>query len=133
MAIEYMRSKKFIQADGGWKRVAWMPQQIKDRVRESIPPEMLDLIATENEAKTAGELREFLKSKNHPVVEHWKELEKAPEPATETGGEIPTEMLPALIPTGLEIPAIGGGFKIILKNAKITAERVIIKREDTKR
>jgi acetyl-CoA decarbonylase/synthase complex subunit beta len=133
MAIEYMRSSKFIRADGGWKRVVWMPQQIKDRVKESIPAEMRDLIATENEVKTAGELREFLKSKNHPVVERWKELEKAEEREAETGREIPAETVPAFLPAGLEIPAVGGGFKIILKNAKITAERVIIKREESKK
>lgn len=134
MAIEYMRSTKFIQADGGWKRVVWMPQQIKDRLKEAIPTEMRDLIATENDAKTAGELKEFLKSKNHPVIERWAELEKAEkEPVPETGREVPPETLPALIPAGLEIPAVGGGFKIILKNAKITAERVIIKREDSRK
>ena len=133
MAIEYLRSTKFIQADGGWKRVVWMPHQIKNRVKDAIPNEMRELIATENEVKTAAELREFLKSKNHPVVEKWKELEKAKEELeAETAREIPPEALPAFVPRGLEIPAIGG-FKIILKNAKITAERVIIKREDSKK
>jgi len=134
MAIEYMRSTKFIQADGGWKRVVWMPQQIKDRLKEAIPAEMRDLIATENDAKTAGELREFLKSKNHPAVQRWKEPEKAKEEApAQTGEEVSAEILPTLIPAGLEIPAVGGGFKIILKNAKITAERVIIKRDEPKK
>jgi len=130
MAIEYLRSTKFIQADGGWKRVVWMPQQIKDRVVESIPSEMRDLIATENEAKTTSELKEFLKSKSHPVIEKWKELEKA---GPEVEAEVPPETLPTLIPAGIEIPAVGGGFRIILKNAKITAERVIIRREESKR
>ncbi len=131
MAIEYMRSSKFIQADDGWRRVVWMPQQIKDRVKESIPQEMLELIATEKEAKTAGELKGFLKSKNHPVVQRWSEVKKEEAPTTEEA-EVSPEALPALIPAGLEIPAVGGGFRIILKNAKITAERVIIKRDQKK-
>jgi acetyl-CoA decarbonylase/synthase complex subunit beta len=95
---------------------------------------MRDLIATENDAKTAGELKEFLQSRSHPVVERWKELAKPEEvPEAEAERETPREMVPAIIPSGLEIPAIGGGFKIILKNAKITAERVIIKREEPKK
>ncbi len=134
MAIEYMRSTKFIQADDGWKRVVWVPQQIKDRVKDAIPADMGDLIATEKDAKTTGELKEFLKSRNHPVVERWKELEKAEEvPGVEAGREVEPETLPTLVPAGLEIPAIGGGFRIILKNAKITAERVIIRREESKK
>ncbi len=131
MAIEYMRSSKFIQADGGWKRVVWMPQQIKERVKQSIPQEMLDLIATEKNAKTAGELKDFLKSSNHPVVQRWSEAKKEEPPTTEEA-EVSPEALSRLIPSGLEIPAVGGGFRIILKNAKITAERVIIKRDQKK-
>jgi acetyl-CoA decarbonylase/synthase complex subunit beta len=134
MAIEYMRSTKFIQADGGWKRVVWMPQQIKDRLKETVPADMRDLIATENDAKSAGELKEFLQSKDHPVVKRWKELAKPEEaPEAEAKPETPAETMPAIIPADLEIPAIGGGFKMILKNAKITAERVIIKREELKK
>jgi len=111
-----------------------MPQQIKDRLGEAIAAEMRDLIATENDAKTAGELKEFLKSRNHPVVQRWAELVKAEEKAVaEAGREVAPETLPTLIPAGLEIPAVGGGFKIILKNAKITAERVIIKREESRK
>jgi acetyl-CoA decarbonylase/synthase complex subunit beta len=52
ISIEYMRSPKFLQADGGWKRIVWMPTSIKERVKEFVPAEMIDKIATENETKT---------------------------------------------------------------------------------
>ena len=126
ISIEYMRSPKFMQADGGWDRVVWMPQSVKDRVKEFMPKEAVENVATENDAKTVDELKEFLKQKNHPVVKRWKaEAEEAPaveaEEATETAFPVSTATVSA------------GGFKIIFKNAKIHAEKVIIKREKPKR
>ena len=41
LSIEYMRSPKFLQADGGWNRVVWMPKEVKDRVKNFIPPTLL--------------------------------------------------------------------------------------------
>ncbi|MBT8172000.1 CO dehydrogenase/CO-methylating acetyl-CoA synthase complex subunit beta, partial [Candidatus Bathyarchaeota archaeon] len=75
IAIEYMRSPKFLQADGGWDRVVWMPQSVKDRVKEFMPKEAINNVATENDANTVEELKTFLKTKNHPVVKTWKEPE----------------------------------------------------------
>jgi acetyl-CoA decarbonylase/synthase complex subunit beta len=124
IAIEYLRSQKFLQSDGGWERVVWVPSQIKERVKDSIPESLRDKVATEAEIKTIGELKEFLKSKEHPVVSHWK-AEEAKEVAKEEAPEI---VLPAQIPAGIEIPA-QGGLRIILKNVKITAEKIIVKRE----
>ena len=128
IAIEYMRSPKFLQADGGWDRVVWMPQSIKDRVKEFMPTAAVENVATENEAKTVDELKTFLQQKNHPVVKRWKaaEAEEAPEAETEepmAGTAFPVST--ATVSTG--------GFKIIFKNAKIHAEKVIIKRDKPKR
>jgi len=30
LSIEYMRSRKFLQADGGWKRIVWLPSELKE-------------------------------------------------------------------------------------------------------
>ncbi|MEM3640393.1 MAG: CO dehydrogenase/CO-methylating acetyl-CoA synthase complex subunit beta, partial [Candidatus Bathyarchaeia archaeon] len=51
ISIEYMRSPKFLQADGGWKRVVWMPKEVKEKVKEFIPRELYNKIATEENAK----------------------------------------------------------------------------------
>ena len=127
ISIEYMRSPKFLEADGGWDRVVWMPQSVKDRVAEFMPEAAKTNIATENDAKTVDELKAFLKEKNHPVLKRWtEEAEEAPEAEAEEAAE--GTVFPVSTAT-----VSTGGFKIIFKNAKIHAEKVIIKREKQKR
>jgi len=130
LSIEYMRSPKFLQADGGWKRIVWMPKEVRERVKNFVPAELVDKIATEEEAKTVDELKTFLKEHNHPVVERWKEKEEAVGEVTpvETG-EAP--FMPVAMAQTLPITA--GGFKIILKDAKIYAKKVIIRSQKTEK
>jgi len=127
ISIEYMRSPKFLQADGGWNRIVWMPASVKERVKEFIPSELVEKIPTENDVKTIDELKEFLEARGHPVVERWKAI-----PA-EVVAEVAEEEVPAVpvaaVPT---MPIAAGGFKIILKDAKIHAKRVIIKAVEKK-
>lgn len=123
ISIEYMRSPKFLKADGGWNRVVWMPASVKERVAEFIPKEVVDKIATENDVKTTDELKTFLKDRGHPIVETWKEEPVAVE-AAPTEGEIPVGIPVATVPT---LPITTGGYKIILKDAKIYAKKVIIR------
>ena len=125
ISIEYMRSPKFLQADGGWKRVVWMPKEVKERVKGFIPVELADKVATEEEAKTTDELKTFLKERNHPIVEQWKEEIVAVEEAVPAGAE-EAPLMP--VATAGTIPITAGGFKIILKDAKIYAKKVIIRR-----
>ena len=124
ISIEYMRSPKFLQADGGWNRVVWLPKEVKERVKDFIPAELLDKIATEEEAKTIDELKTFLKEHNHPVVERWKEEEAAVEEAVSAEAREEAPMMP--VATAATLPITAGGFKIILKDAKIYAKKVII-------
>ncbi len=102
-----------------------MPATVKERVKDFIPNEVVDKIATENDAKTVDELRAFLQDHEHPIVQKWKEVTVEAEPEVEEAAVAPTVPLPTAISAG--------GFKIILKNAKIHAEKLIIKREKTKR
>ena len=132
----YLRSRKFLQRDGGWNRIVWMPSILKERLSEfpeDIPHSILDKVATEKEAKDLQTLKEFLLKAGHPVVERWKEKEATPPTAEEAKEvakvpelEIPMEM------TGAPVGIAGGGFKIILKNATITAEKLIIKKIERK-
>lgn len=127
MAIEYMRSSKFFAADGGWQRTVWLPKALKERIGDDIPEDVRDKIATEEDATDLDSLKAFLKEKNHPVVAGWKE-------------EKPEEALPAAAGEGVAVPQLempvagvpvaGGGMTIIFKNAKIYAEKVIIKRKE---
>jgi acetyl-CoA decarbonylase/synthase complex subunit beta len=125
LSIEYMRSSKFLQADGGWNRIVWMPKQVKDKVKDFIPPDLVEKIATEENAKTIDELKVFLKEHGHQVVAAWKEevaeiTETPSEEATEQAQQVPSF-------TAATLPITAGGFKIILKDAKIYAKKVVIR------
>lgn len=122
LSIEYMRSPKFMVADGGWDRIVWIPREIKERIKEFMPPEIVPKIATEDEVSSVDELKTFLKEQGHPIVEKWTEA-----PAEELSEiTVPTLEMPAGAIPIQGMPA-GMGFTIILKNAKIKAEKMIIK------
>ena len=126
IAIEYMRSPKFLIVDGGWDRIVWIPEAIKERILEYIPEEIRDKIPTESDVMSITDLKSYLKEKNHPVVERWVELEDDEEEAAEMamGGDYVT------VPGDLTamVGGVGGGLEIIFKNAKIYAEKVIIRK-----
>ncbi|MDD5668510.1 MAG: acetyl-CoA decarbonylase/synthase complex subunit alpha/beta [Candidatus Omnitrophica bacterium] len=72
----YLTSKKFISAEGGLKRVVWMPtslkeelgEKLKKRVEEVNDPGLLDKIADESSVTTLEELTEYLSKANHPAL-----------------------------------------------------------------
>jgi acetyl-CoA decarbonylase/synthase complex subunit beta len=129
ISIEYMRSPKFLQVDGGWKRIVWVPEAIINRVKEFIPEDVLPKIATEKDAMTIADLKAFLKEKDHPVVERWTEIEAEDEAGLamkEAGGSDDYVSVPGEF-TAM-VGGVGGGLEIIFKNAKIYAEKVIIRK-----
>jgi acetyl-CoA decarbonylase/synthase, CODH/ACS complex subunit beta len=69
MGILYYFSPKFLQADGGWRRIVWMSKNLKERVKAGISEDMLAKIATEDDAKDIPSLKAFLLKVNHPVVD----------------------------------------------------------------
>jgi len=124
MSIEYMRSKKFLAADGGWDRVVWLPKEVKERIKEFIPADIVDKIATEETAQNIDALKAFLKEKAHPIVATWT-AEATPEAAPAEAQMEEGTMIP--VATAATLPIMAGGFKIILKDAKIYAKKVIIR------
>lgn len=133
VGVNYFRSPKFIQADGGWNRVVWMPKVLKDKVLADIPAEIVDKVATEEDAQDLDTLKEFLKEKDHPVVKNWgaDEDEEVDEDEESTGT---STAMPAF---GLPDPAMlqnlppmtaggSGGIKITLKNAKVSIDKIIL-------
>ena len=134
LSLEYMRSPKFLQADGGYERIIWMPKEIKDSLTEFIPEELIEKIPTEEDAGSIKEIRRFLRENEHPIMERLKQAKEEVE-ESETVEEVSEEpemmgtpMAQVAYAPELSMPA-GGGVKIILKNAKIYAEKVIIKRK----
>ncbi|MDD2679931.1 MAG: acetyl-CoA decarbonylase/synthase complex subunit alpha/beta [Candidatus Omnitrophica bacterium] len=72
----YLLSKKFIAAEGGLKRLVWMPKELKEllgdklkrRCEELGEPDLLEKIADETVATTLEELRSFLEKVKHPAL-----------------------------------------------------------------
>ncbi len=72
----YISSKKFISAEGGIERVVWMPKILKEEIRDRLEErfaeagksELLDMIATEEDATTSEELLAHLEKVGHPVL-----------------------------------------------------------------
>jgi acetyl-CoA decarbonylase/synthase complex subunit beta len=124
LSIEYLRSPKLLQVDGGWNRIVWLPSSVKERVKDFIPKDVVDKVATEKDVQSIDELKAFLEKNAHPVVERWKAMPAEAAPEAE---EVEVTGAPLEIPiSGLPITA--GGFKIILKDAKIHAKKIIIRR-----
>ena len=137
ISLEYMRSKKFLSADGGWNTIVWMPKEIKDSLTGFIPEEIASAIATEEDTTDVQGLETFLREKNHPVVNTWSEPPSSAESCADTEETSPPYDIPVqggrpVLSVG-ELPLSAGGVKIILKNAKIYAEKVIITPVDKER
>ncbi|MDH3394307.1 MAG: CO dehydrogenase/CO-methylating acetyl-CoA synthase complex subunit beta, partial [Desulfobulbaceae bacterium] len=72
----YIASPKLLIAEGGLKRVVWMPQMLKDELADKLKqrcedigmPELFDMIATEEQGTTEEEIVAFLKEKGHPAL-----------------------------------------------------------------
>ncbi|NPA70569.1 MAG: CO dehydrogenase/CO-methylating acetyl-CoA synthase complex subunit beta [Crenarchaeota archaeon] len=108
IGLLYLRSRKFLQKEGGWNRVVWMDSYTKERAREWIPKEILDKIPTEKEVQTVDQLKEFLVKVGHPITKLWAEAgievaapaqAQAPaaeaKPAVEAKVEMKAEVKPA--------------------------------------
>ncbi|MHA1378179.1 MAG: CO dehydrogenase/CO-methylating acetyl-CoA synthase complex subunit beta [Candidatus Helarchaeota archaeon] len=67
IAINAMVDKKFMQGDGGWKRVAWINSNLMKRIVKYIPQDLIDKIATEKQVKSGVELKEWIKKVDHPL------------------------------------------------------------------
>lgn len=55
---EYLKSHKFLQADGSWQRVVWMSRELKQKFAPDKP-----WIATEADVGNVGELLAFVKAR----------------------------------------------------------------------
>ena len=71
----FIGSKKFIKADGGLKRLVWMPKALKEEIRDILEGQIkeleldgfLDKIATEEDAETEEQVLAWMQKANHPA------------------------------------------------------------------
>ena len=74
---QYITSDKFIKAEGGFKRIAWMPKELKDALTSQLTkrsegigiPDFADKIADETIAVTEEELMNYMAKVGHPALE----------------------------------------------------------------
>lgn len=72
----YITSKKLLMAEGGLKRLVWLPKALKEQLKDKLMqrcedmgmPEFFDMIATEEQGETEEEIMAFLKEKGHPAL-----------------------------------------------------------------
>jgi CO dehydrogenase/acetyl-CoA synthase beta subunit len=90
-----------------------------------IPADLYDAIATEKEVTTVGELVGFLRAHHHPAMERMK----VPEPAAAAVKNPGAEALRPLATPQNTVTIPGGSVSLTLKNVKIHAERMIIRKK----
>jgi acetyl-CoA synthase len=72
----YICSRKFLKAEGGLKRVVWLPKMLKEELAERMKPiceemgipDFPDRIADETVGTTEEEILPFLEEKGHPAL-----------------------------------------------------------------
>ncbi|MBN2467197.1 MAG: CO dehydrogenase/CO-methylating acetyl-CoA synthase complex subunit beta [Deltaproteobacteria bacterium] len=73
----YITSRKFIRAEGGIRRLVWMPKVLKEALRDKINERakeegidnFADLVADETVGTTQEEILPWLKDKGHPALD----------------------------------------------------------------
>jgi acetyl-CoA synthase len=73
----YLTSRKFLFAEGGYKRLVWMPKELKEllgddlrkRFHEQGVPDLMEKIADETVGTDVREITEFLKTVGHPALD----------------------------------------------------------------
>ncbi|MDP2105638.1 MAG: acetyl-CoA decarbonylase/synthase complex subunit alpha/beta, partial [Desulfobulbaceae bacterium] len=72
----YISSPKLLLAEGGLKRLVWLPKALKEEIKDKLikrceeigMPELYDMIATEEVGETEEQILKFLKEKGHPAL-----------------------------------------------------------------
>jgi acetyl-CoA synthase len=72
----YLLSRKFISAEGGLKRLVWMPKDLKEALGDKLKkrceeigmPDLIDKIADETKATGLEELLAYLEKVGHPAL-----------------------------------------------------------------
>lgn len=73
----FLTSKKFLYAEGGYKRLVWMPKELKELLKNDLEKRfeeqdavgLMDKIADETVATEANDVRIFLEKVGHPALQ----------------------------------------------------------------
>ncbi|NOR05871.1 MAG: CO dehydrogenase/CO-methylating acetyl-CoA synthase complex subunit beta [Deltaproteobacteria bacterium] len=72
----YICSRQFMKAEGGLKRVVWMPKILKEEIRDRLQeraeeenaPDLVEMIADDEVGITEDEVLRYIKEKEHPAL-----------------------------------------------------------------
>ncbi len=72
----FLTSRKFMFAEGGFKRLVWMPKELKESLKDDLTkrfgeqgcPDLFDKIADETIGSSAAEVRAYLEKVGHPAL-----------------------------------------------------------------
>ena len=75
----YVTSRKFISAEGGHRRIVWMPKELKEFLREDLDKigqtfgieSFTDLIADESHGTDAASVQAYMQQVKHPALTMW--------------------------------------------------------------
>ncbi len=108
----FLTSRKFLHAEGGFRRLVWMPRELKELVGDDIRkrleeqgcPEVFDKIADETVAMDARSLRAHMEKVEHPALtmnpmDDYAQQDE--EPAASVGTE-PEPQADKTVPAGRE-------------------------------
>jgi acetyl-CoA synthase len=87
----YVASSKFIAAEGGHRRIVWMPKELKEALAEDFRrigerlglPDLLERIADETTGTTVAEVRAHMERVGHPALEMPEITASSEQPASE--------------------------------------------------
>lgn len=73
----FVTSRKFLAAEGGHKRLVWLPKELKELLGDDLKkcfaaegvPDLMDKIADETIATDAKDIRAFMEKVHHPVLD----------------------------------------------------------------
>ena len=123
----FLTSRKFLYADGGFKRLVWMPKELKTlladdlkkRFDEQGAPDLLDMIADETVGVEAAAVRAFMEKVSHPALtmEDMSMVAQSAEPEQNA----PAEMAQAAPATAAEPVAAAA---VVEGNGTLTPEMI---------
>ncbi len=76
----YITSRKFISAEGGHRRIVWMPKELKEFLREDLDmigktfgiESFTEMIADESHGTDTGSVQAYMQQVKHPALTMWE-------------------------------------------------------------
>jgi acetyl-CoA synthase len=93
----YISSPKFISAEGGQRRIVWMPGELKQQLREELElvgqrvgiDNFAEMVADDTIGVDVASVRAHMEQVGHPALEMWEIM--GPPPDADAGPTAPTE------------------------------------------